>query len=80
MDLGEGWNIGMRIFDRRPEVDLEGELGIETNEVSNLGTGGRREGIFIPIFHRSPRSKIGFLTPADFPIKTIQLPPETGAT
>jgi hypothetical protein len=38
LDLGEGWNIGMRIFDRRPEVDLEGELGIETNEVSNLGS------------------------------------------
>lgn len=59
---------------RKRTVDLENELGIETNEVSNLGRAVGAEGIFfIPIFHRSWRSKIGFLTPADFPIKTIRL-------
>ena len=32
---------------RKRTVDLENELGIETNEVSNLGTGGRRRGYIL---------------------------------
>ena len=57
---------------RKRTVDLEGELGIETNEVSNLGTA---VDILIPIYIPSLAEIQDWIPdPCGFPDKTIRIP------
>jgi hypothetical protein len=63
-----------------PAKEKDGRLTSRASSVSKrtrFRTSGRRSIFsFLFIFHPSPRSKVGFLTPADFPIKQSEFPPQ----